>query len=1470
MPDILTLDWNEKLKTRYSLIPNPSYTSGTHYMLSDSLPISNFAKLFAFIPFSNVDEIISLLPEEFTKDGELLSLNVDIDSSINSSLVFLSFKINKDFLLPDIGSGQFMVKDPSLILSISLGEQDSWFAKITGTVIIGSGTNSIKTNISFHLPTLNFSASLAEPASAYHILNQYGFTNVSQNIPLTLSEFQLTCNFAHSFYQIQFSIEENFNLLSFFNTSDSLIIKDCQLGYSSQGGGFYIGKTVFKYKNISFDINFKSTWGQANYVAFAEGFISEGQTVKIEQIFDPNSIPEPFKNLTIDRLNLSFQTSEGFTLYGSLEGLWNCDGNNFKLNFYLSNNNQSFTAIWIPDNTGTFNLSSYNLGDFGKYVVPNEVDVSFQHMNGITTFSIYLDCRLELNDDKLSKAPTLSLTIVKTFGSTNGSEQINGTLSFGKFVFTVDVSKQKSSGTILNATFNNNGKPLDLRDLIGELLPYLGDKTIPSIIPSIQIDTINLSYDSGTKELDFSVSSGKKSQLKIANNNFEIDFDISIQSYIDPSTKIRKLSGSMEGQLQLGQATFDIIYDIGIAKRITGYWKANGTNYVSLAGIIGSLGVGIDTSKIPAEFDINFAEISICLNVSVGSIMFSVITSDNTEGFIYLENNNGWGLIFGLLLKKNYSIDDIPVIGDDLKVLDFIKLKNPSFIFSTFNEPNFSIATLNFPQIPNGSGQMGSAGPNLATQKGLVKGSGFNSLGSGPINLQPGLLMSFDVSLANSSNKTLQVVNKLLGKDSLNFTIQISENVSTSYLEAQLGSPFVIKIGNKKISLKEAAFRITTSGAFMIIGMFEIPMGTDNVLDAYASLDISETGIQVTFQIKEENSNGQAAALPFPMGLKGLKLDEIDIEMGIILDPPSIDLGLESKFQIINQPADSNEFTFIVSLDEEIPNINYFSVFLDQISIKELLVAVTGDTQPDYPAVFDQVSAQQLRIYWSEGQEILPDNTVAYPGFGFNGEIDIFGFKAHAGLSVGTSGISGNAQMSPINWGALQITGDGKAISIKKELIGTNWVPLNKPLPANSTVQVKSFEIVPSGGPVMSVSSHSSPYFQFSADFKLFKVIREDIDVEITNTGMFFSIMSNIANVFTTSLTCQISSDGFHADATFSFNLNTEVGPFDIIGLKIGPYKINTGLNASFSLDITKSSFDMKIEGNFYFDSFHLHIPTIELKVEFSEIKDLPKMIEAKIKDCAEEIFKDIIDEAKKAWDDIKKFGEKIGKDAVIAFDATKAEAEKLAGTIKNDADKLGNDVRQGFVDTEKELNKLKDETKAEIEKGINAVKQIGEEAEKDVGKAVTAIKALPGEVDHEFNVLGNDLKSGISKAGKEISKLADEAKKETEKILGGAKKVADNIIAGAKQLGENIKNAAEHFANFVGNFAKSVISRAIRFFGNGVRDLIHGFKDLVGDFNRIAPKVFSDIANEAKNLGNKLVGGLKKVGNAIAHFFHF
>lgn len=1104
-------------------------------------------------------------------------------------------------------------------------------------------------------------------------------------------------------------------------------------------------------------------------------------------------------HITIGQTHRDPKSSADITFSGDLT----IGRQTFNADFHSSPDGKAVKFSWAD--TGE-PLDLEEIASFFDVPVPSVIhDISLSNAavtydSGTHAFTVSCEAKFHIDNRDLD----LTVTIERKpkpglSGQTLTSDDFvitfGGILEVGELKFELDYS---ADGTLKGSTSDN--VEIDLTKAVGEIFELFGFD-LPDFLPDVTLENVTISYNTTTKAFDVGGRDKGASQINLGSVTYGIDNAIlDLASSIDATTGARKYNGFLRGEITIGGATFQGEFDFGKQTAWKGTWDKSASGgslqFADLAeshGIDHSLKAPNDSLKPPNDLALDLDRAAFEYDVSKGRFTLSA-DSKFGQAFFIVNNANGNGdFAFGIEIKL--SDMNVPAIGG-------VELKDVILVLSTVKDDNFIVPTLPDVPSPGTPASNGRTFPNLGTHK---------------MPLQPGVtvaaLLDFD------SGDILKNFGSAIGQSELLVQAEIKSNTDdgdagqttqpsvmfTAWLD---GSLTIFGSGSEKLVIMNPRVQLSAAGeTFGLRLAGTVLIAIQHVtLHATGALEVTDAGMDAVLQVQGE-SDGKPAELPFPFGLLGVRLTELDIEVGVDFEPPGVELGIQGKFNISGQQPSKNDFAIVLNLEGEVPNPRYLGSHVEHLTIADMVHAYTGNADsiplPDFLKV---IHGDDLSVYWAEEPGIvLPDGTPTQEGFGFDGTLTIGSFTIHAKLAVGTaSGVAGDGELPPIDWakGALKLTGNGLGV-----------IRNNK-------------EVIPKGGATILINSKSSPYLDISAKATLFNIISEEVEIEVTNSGFKFKLSTTIGSVYHAEFDCELSKSGFKAHGDFKVGINGDIGPIHILGINFGSISLDVDFETTLDVSVDEHGFSLGVSGSFDFEGVHLSLPSFTIEADFNSLEDLPGKIFDQIKNEADKIFKSIFNAAGKLIGPVIEEAEKIGAavadeareiaagaevaavkvadDAKAAYDSAKQTAEAAAQA----AVQLEHEAGKVFSDAATEAAKIGDEALADV-------KQVGEEAARvaqaavdEIANIVQALANIPvikaaEEAFAAAEKLGEEIGAEAERDCQAIKKAADQT---IEAIRKEAEKAVAAIRDEAEKLGKEIADGAKAAVGWVSNAGSTVV----------------------------------------------------------------
>ncbi len=655
----------------------------------------------------------------------------------------------------------------------------------------------------------------------------------------------------------------------------------------------------------------------------------------------------------------------------------------------------------------------------------------------------------------------------------------------------------------------------------------------------------------------------------------------------------------------------------------------------------------------------------------------------------------------------------------------------------------------------------------------------------------------------------LGTVAQVIGEDRLAIKAAIGVHPQDTYLSAVLGKsiniPPVSNLplsggpgGGIVLSIRPAPL------AASIAGILTVPVD-DQVVTFIGAAIVSENAL--TFALDVEAPRGILIA---PMGFRGVILNEIGIAMSTQFEPPSFVLALEGQFAFKGQPPSSNAFAFaFASVGEEV-HPQLLSCKFAELDLPIIFNACM-DGAITLPSVLSSVKFTDVLVYWCAIPSTLPDGTVSMPGYGFNGSMDFFGWHAFASLMITfSSSIAGRAELDPIILGknVLRITGKAKH-----------------------------------GGPLVAVSTLASPYLAVSLDVSMLGLGGVDIEGQITNDGMHFSLDAHARTFLDAAVACVLSDPThFSFSSGFRVALDLSLGPLALpdTPISLGYIHVTGGFVGSLAVQLDGDTFSATIAGGIAWLDQVWSISAIHVSVAPADVSDFVSILQSYIQDQANQIFSALI-----------------------------GDAEQWAKYVVNGIITGVNDIAAGLKDAYHETD-------------VQATRIL-----KDIGQDATTVAAALQRVyndsldgaaqalasaNYGADVAGNALKSAYGASADQIASALKSANYTANQVAGALKSAygltSDQVASTLKGAGYTADQAANALTSVYSLSADQVAS-ALNKAGYTADQIASVLKNT---FNWSASQVasyFKDSLGLADNAVHSLLQGAGYAGDQINSAMH-
>jgi hypothetical protein len=197
--------------------------------------------------------------------------------------------------------------------------------------------------------------------------------------------------------------------------------------------------------------------------------------------------------------------------------------------------------------------------------------------------------------------------------------------------------------------------------------------------------------------------------------------------------------------------------------------------------------------------------------------------------------------------------------------------------------------------------------------------------------------------------------------------------------------------------------------------------------------------------------------------------------------------------------------------------------------------------------------------------------------------------------------------------------------------------------------------LVAQGGPILALSSTSSPFLHGSAQITLFGSVSAAADMTIGLTGFSFAISVALAGAVNGGLNCVLAGPtNFTASGNVAITIHGTVGPLTVNTIHVGSITL-PALDVATALDVrlNPQKFSMRFAGYFSFEGASLRVPEFVLSAPPGSFADLPGIMLAQIQKFAHQIF------VVQLLSNVDKWAELVAKGVVTGV-------TDVAGTLKS------------------------------------------------------------------------------------------------------------------------------------------------------------------------------------------------------------
>ncbi|MNO17899.1 hypothetical protein D3C76_76010 [compost metagenome] len=924
-------------------------------------------------------------------------------------------------------------------------------------------------------------------------------------------------------------------------------------------------------------------------------------------------------------------------------------------------------------------------------------------------------------------------------------------------------------------------------------LPELLNKFLSSVnlpiptleeIPEIDLQNIRLEgvqnpaldNDSLT---DLQIAAESISVVTLGQQDHDVTLDVSLHTKTSPDTLQKVWEGLLKGSISFGTAQLQMEYDLMNPKRLYGKWKEVPGELMTFQDIPEALGI---PHSIPVEamhLDLRFSSISFELQLDKGNFFLSARSAALGDAFFAATNaDNTWNFVFGILIPPEKISGSLNQMVGSL--ISKIGIREACCIFSTMEDEVFMLPKL--PVLPD------STQPS------------FQFMESQPCKIERGIVFCAEIFLSETDNPLLKIIHSATGQDRLLLQTPLSPPLTGQRFNARFPEPITLEAGTASLILKQPELQLNLDPLqVQLEGLIDVPLGAETLL-CTATIEIGETHAQCSVEINNLEENGQTRSLPSPLGLPGLHLDEIEVDLGWTFAPPAFLLGLSGTFHVQEQPPGVNEFGITVALSGPLISPQLFYGYLEQLDLETFYSAVTGNPLSGIPDFLNKLAAKQVFLYWSQTAKELPDGTLISQGIGFNGFIDLFGFRTHASFMLSRGGIQGSAHAAPFRLGKLlAIGGNGEGISLKEYFVNGSWITLKKE--PEEAYDMRTVPYIEPGGAVFRFNTVASPYLYASARISFLDLLEQEAEIEISDQGFRFELETGIGEMINSKWSCQLTDQTtFRAKAEFTLDLDIKVGPLEILGADLGTYGLDIEFNAQAEISGSLTEWTLSVGGEFMFEGIKMSLPSFTLTADADVLTHLPSHLADQLADFVKKNlpFPSASDLLQKAAEAVNHALEKAGENAQALIDNASAEAAKIA----EEAEKMIQTIGAGVDDVKAQAEKLREEAGQILSNGAETVTKIADDAKAQAeelmkqvedfpNKAEKEIKDILNHADEEVKRLAQEGEAVLKHAGEQAGQFLAEANAEANRLKDDAVRMVGDIINGAVELAAKLEDEA-------------------------------------------------------------------------------
>lgn len=770
-------------------------------------------------------------------------------------------------------------------------------------------------------------------------------------------------------------------------------------------------------------------------------------------------------------------------------------------------------------------------------------------------------------------------------------------------------------------TFTGNlteGSKIDVTALTNKLLPI-------DIGAQLTLDELNfvVTPTSG----DFSLVTALVGDWSIPVGLVTIDLT---KAWMDLERSKGTTTGAIgiEGALNLKGQKDPITFD--------GAWNLPGTflfnaNFpdVNLTSLADTLSGGSLPSGVP-EVALTDGALAVALNTTTKEYTFSLATSASINStsigtglFQVRKTPSGYGYIVGFAIPESWSPGDIWSPLSDL-----------------FSGLSFSNSGLLLSSMPKDT----SVGlPNM-------------KMPSLPATVNPGFVFFSTLSLSDGILGPLQY----LFKDGVSFNLFAQVDTAdpvNSVFKATL--PIAKTTGS--LEFKEISVELRPGKTSFSISAEIILTVQSEKLTLKGTGEIVATPPSAAFTIEIDDWKE-------PLGIEGLTIDEFGLQVKI--ESAGVTIGFLGSFIIGTSPR---TFKLVVGgelIDFEVPGAIVFELEnqrpSDPLMLSDLITQFTSLDLSKVP-VLDKIGFNDLEFWVVDDPSGFKIGDYTFPpGIGVAADIFIYTWEAKFDIQVNADkGIIASGSINdPITIAGIFSLSDTTGKKGPSGSIDTTAFTSS----GNDRIRANTRLIQDAG-------SGKTPYLSLDGKVQ-FLGITESIKAEVASDYFNFELKYDFFGAISADLQCALKdATNFAASASCNFDLNVDVGPYEVAGVTLIPHIQIDGPGAAFDLAVTVNpTVIAELSVGLKFTWASLPVFDLHFDISLKEIaNDLSKLYDAVIqwlKDNVGEVFADILSDVKKWVNAVKTVFTDLAKDiskvASALADYFKTAAADAAAFLKD------------------------------------------------------------------------------------------------------------------------------------------------------------------------------------------------------------